>query len=134
MGVQPGTFEVLDQGRVGRRVDVVAHVAAVGEVESGGLGHGRDATTARARVRRTRTRRSATLGGRMSPLFADDNSSYRRAMRRQEAEAKRREERREQILETLRRLREKAADPAELAAEERAHRHREMLERYPPLF
>lgn len=72
--------------------------------------------------------------GPMSPLFADDNSSYRRAMRKQEAEAKRREERREQILETLRRLREKAADPAELAAEERARRHKEMLERYPPLF
>jgi hypothetical protein len=70
----------------------------------------------------------------MPPLFADDNSSYRRAMRRAEEEAREREARREQILATLRRLREKAADPAELAAEERAARHRELLERYPPLY
>jgi len=68
------------------------------------------------------------------PLFADDNSSYRRAMRRAEREARDREERRQQILATLRRLREKAQDPAVLAAEERAARHREMLERYPPLY
>jgi len=74
--------------------------------------------------------------GRMAsgPLFADDNSSYRRAMRRAESEARAREERRQQILATLRRLREKAQDPAALAAEERAARHRAMLERYPPLY
>jgi hypothetical protein len=70
----------------------------------------------------------------MPPLFADDNSSYRRAMRRAEAQEKEREARREQILATLRRLREKAGDPAELAAEERAERHRDLLERYPPLY
>lgn len=70
----------------------------------------------------------------MSPLFADDNSSYRRAMRRAEAETKRREARREEILQTLRRLRETAADPAHMAEQERSRRHRDILDRYPPLY
>ncbi|MFN8109978.1 MAG: hypothetical protein U0Y82_09070 [Thermoleophilia bacterium] len=70
----------------------------------------------------------------MPPLFADDNSSYRRAIRREAAEAQRRERRREEILDTLRRLRDSAADPAHLAAQERSARHRAMLDRYPPLF
>jgi hypothetical protein len=67
-------------------------------------------------------------------MFADDNSAYRRAVRRAEQEERERARRREEILATLRRLREKAHDPAELAAEERAARHRELLERYPPLY
>lgn len=70
----------------------------------------------------------------MPPLFADDNSSYRRAMRKAEKDARAREQRRSEILETLRRLRDQSGDPAELAAEERSRRHRELLERYPPLF
>jgi len=70
----------------------------------------------------------------MPPLFADDNSSYRRAMRRADQDARERELRRNEILETLRRLRDKSGDPAELAAEERSRRHKELLERYPPLF
>jgi hypothetical protein len=68
------------------------------------------------------------------PLFADDNSSYRRAVRRAEREEKVREERRQQILATLRRLKEEAGDPAALAERDRARRHADLLERYPPLF
>ncbi len=68
------------------------------------------------------------------PLFADDNSSYRRAAKRAEREEKVREERRRQILETLRRLKQEAADPALLAERERARRHADLLDRYPPLF
>ena len=71
---------------------------------------------------------------RVTPLFADDNSSYRRAMRRAQAEERRREVRRAEILDTLRRLRDTAGDPQHEAAEERSRRHREMLERYPPLY
>lgn len=70
----------------------------------------------------------------MTPLFADDNSSSRRAARREAELAKARERRRDEILETLRRLKDEAADPATLAAQERARRHAELLERYPPLF
>ena len=69
-----------------------------------------------------------------APLFADDNSSYRRAARRAEREERRREERRREIMATLRRLKEEAGDPAALAARERAKRHADVLERYPPLF
>jgi len=68
------------------------------------------------------------------PLFADDNSAYRRAARRAEREERMREERRRQILDTLRRLKQEAADPALIAARERARRHADLLERYPPLF
>ena len=50
----------------------------------------------------------------MPPLFADDNSSYRRAMRKAEKDARAREQRRSEILETLRRLRDKSGDPADL--------------------
>lgn len=78
---------------------------------------------------------SATVSGMASPpLFADDNSSYRRAMRKQQREEKVREERRRQILATLRRLKEEAADHEVLAARERAQRHADLLERYPPLW
>jgi hypothetical protein len=70
----------------------------------------------------------------MAPLFADDNSSYRRAMRRADQDAKDREQRRHEILETLRRLRDESQDPAAIAAAERSRRHKELLERYPPLF
>ncbi len=70
----------------------------------------------------------------MTPLFADDNSSYRRAMRRADQDEKARAQRRHEILETLRRMRDKTHDPAEIAAEERSRRHKELLERYPPLF
>lgn len=55
-------------------------------------------------------------------------------MRRAEQESREREERRRQILATLRRLRDTARDPAEQAAEERRRRHSEMLERYPKLW
>lgn len=52
-------------------------------------------------------------------------------MRRAEREERERERRRDEILATLRRLRDTAGDPAEQAAEERRRRHRELLERYP---
>ena len=68
------------------------------------------------------------------PLFADDNSSYRRAARRAEQEERVREERRRQILDTLRRLKEEAGDESIVAERERARRHQDILERYPPLF
>lgn len=68
------------------------------------------------------------------PLFADDNSSYRRAVRRAEREERARERRRHEILATLRRLKEEAGDQALLAERERARRHADLLERYPPLF
>jgi hypothetical protein len=70
----------------------------------------------------------------MPPLFADDNSSYRRAVRRAEREEREREERRRKILETLRRLKEESADVSLLAERERARRHADLLERYPPLW
>jgi hypothetical protein len=70
----------------------------------------------------------------MAPLFADDNSSSRRAARKSAEEEKARERRRTEILATLRRLKDDARDPTALAAKERARRHAEMLERYPPLF
>jgi hypothetical protein len=68
------------------------------------------------------------------PLFADDNSSYRRAVRRAAREEREREDRRTQILATLRRLKEEAGNEAHLAERERARRHADLLERYPPLF
>lgn len=70
----------------------------------------------------------------MTPLFADDNSSYRRAARKEAEKERQREQRREEILETLRRLKDESNDPAVVAAQERARRHAELLERYPPLF
>lgn len=70
----------------------------------------------------------------MAPLFADDNSSSRRAARKAAKEEKARERRRTEILATLRRLKDDARDPTVIAAKERARRHAEMLERYPPLF
>jgi hypothetical protein len=70
----------------------------------------------------------------MPPLFADDNSSYRRAMRRADQDARAREQRRIEILDTLRRLRDESHDPAQVAAQERSRRHKELLERYPPLY
>ena len=68
------------------------------------------------------------------PLFADDNSSYRRAMRRAQQEEKVREARRREILATLRRLKVEAGDDALLAERERKRRHADLLDRYPPLF
>jgi hypothetical protein len=68
------------------------------------------------------------------PLFADDNSSYRRAARRAAREEREREDRRTKILATLRRLKEEAGSEAHLAERERARRHADLLERYPPLF
>ena len=68
------------------------------------------------------------------PLFADDNSSYRRAIRRAAREEREREDRRSKILATLRRLKEEAGNEAHLAESERARRHADLLERYPPLF
>jgi multidrug resistance efflux pump len=69
-----------------------------------------------------------------APLFADDNSSYRRAARRAEREEKERDLRRREIMETLRRLKEEAADSSAQAERERARRHADLLERYPPLY
>lgn len=69
-----------------------------------------------------------------APLFADDNSSYRRALRRAQQEELRRERRRREILDTLRRLKAEAGDPAVVAERERARRHADMLDRYPPLW
>ena len=68
------------------------------------------------------------------PLFADDNSSYRRAMRRAQQQERIREERRREILATLRRLKEEAGDIALIAERERQRRHSDLLDRYPPLF
>ena len=68
------------------------------------------------------------------PLFADDNRSYRRAMRRAQEEEKIREARRSEILATLRRLKEEAGDTALMAERERKRRHADLLDRYPPLF
>ncbi|MGI9539294.1 MAG: hypothetical protein ACR2N6_04010 [Miltoncostaeaceae bacterium] len=69
-----------------------------------------------------------------APLFADDNSSYRRAMRKAEREEAEREKRRTQIMTTLRRLKEEAGDREILASRDRERRHAELLEKYPPLF
>ena len=68
------------------------------------------------------------------PLFADDNSAYRRAARRAQQEAEQKEARRREILATLRRLKDEAADPALVEARERERRHAALLERYPPLY
>lgn len=77
---------------------------------------------------------SASFPRMAPPLFADDNSSYRRAARRAEQEERVREERRRDILATLRRLKEEAGDASIVAERERARRHADLLERYPPLF
>ena len=69
-----------------------------------------------------------------APLFADDNSSYRRAARRAEREERRREERRRGDHGDPAAAEGGAGDPAALAARERAKRHADVLERYPPLF
>ncbi len=68
------------------------------------------------------------------PLFADDNSSYRRAARRAEREEQERVRRRREIMVTLRRLKEEAGDRGAQAARERADRHASLLQRYPPLY
>lgn len=68
------------------------------------------------------------------PLFADDNSAYRRAARRAEKEERDRELRRLEIMETLRRMKEEAGDAAVEAERERARRHADLLDRYPPLY
>jgi hypothetical protein len=68
------------------------------------------------------------------PLFADDNSAYRRAARKAEKEEREKARRRSEILETLRRLKDEAGDPALVQARERQRRHAELLERYPPLY
>jgi hypothetical protein len=69
-----------------------------------------------------------------SPLFADDNSAFRRAARRAEEAERLREERRRQIMATLRRLKDEAADPDALDARLREERHAALLERYPPQY
>jgi hypothetical protein len=68
------------------------------------------------------------------PLFADDNSAARRAARRAQREAAERDARRNAILATLRRLKEQAVDREGEARRERARRHAELLQRYPPLY
>lgn len=68
------------------------------------------------------------------PLFADDNSAFRRAARRAEQEERVRAERRREIMATLRRLKDEASDPAALDARLREERHASLLERYPPQY
>ena len=68
------------------------------------------------------------------PLFADDNSAYRRAARKAEREAKEKAARRSEILATLRRLKDEADDPTLVQARERERRHAALLDRYPPLY
>lgn len=68
------------------------------------------------------------------PLFADDNSAYRRVARREERERREREERRREILSTLRRLKDEAGDAGVVDMRVRERRHADLLERYPPLF
>ena len=80
------------------------------------------------------TRSATVLRMPSPPLFADDNSSYRRAMRRQQEEERIREARRSEILATLRRLKAEAGDTALVAERERKRRHADLLDRYPPLF
>jgi hypothetical protein len=67
-------------------------------------------------------------------IFADDNSALRRAAERETAENERRERRRREILDTLRRCKAEGADPALLAARDRARRHAALMEQYPPLW
>jgi len=67
-------------------------------------------------------------------MFADDNSTYRRAAREKKREEKRRKARRASIMATLRRLKQEADDPSVLASKERNKRHDELLDKYPPLF
>ncbi|HMM49355.1 MAG TPA: hypothetical protein PKE32_07055 [Miltoncostaeaceae bacterium] len=69
-----------------------------------------------------------------APLFADDNSSYRRAAKRAAREQEERDRRRREIMATLRRLKDEAADGDTQAERERARRHAALLKRYPPLF
>lgn len=68
------------------------------------------------------------------PLFADDNSAYRRAAKREQEKERARAARREEIMETLRRLKEESGDNDAQQDRERAQRHADLLERYPPLF
>lgn len=77
---------------------------------------------------------SATVRRMGAPLFADDNSSYRRAVRRAEREERERERRRREIMDTLRRLKRETGDESLIAERERARRHADLLERYPPLY
>ncbi|MEQ8834603.1 MAG: hypothetical protein RIB67_09190 [Miltoncostaeaceae bacterium] len=69
-----------------------------------------------------------------TPLFADDNSAYRRAARRAEKEEQARARRRDEIMETLRRLKEEADDASLQDERERARRHADLMDRYPPLY
>ena len=64
-------------------------------------------------------------------MFADDNSAARRAARRKAEEARRKEVRRAEILDALRRAKAEAENPELVAARERAERHAKLLERYP---
>lgn len=66
-------------------------------------------------------------------MFADDNSAYRRVARREAEAQAQKDRRREEIMATLRRLREEAQDADFQRAQERARRHADLLERYPPL-
>lgn len=55
-------------------------------------------------------------------------------MRRARTEESAREQRRAEILDTLRKLKEDAGDPAAQAAAERLARRKDVLDRYPPLY
>lgn len=66
-------------------------------------------------------------------MFADDNSAYRRAARREAEAQAAKDRRREEIIATLRRLRDEARDEELQRARERARRHAALLDRYPPI-
>lgn len=66
-------------------------------------------------------------------MFADDNSAYRRAARRDAEKQAQKEKRREEIMATLRRVREEANDEEFQRAQARARRHADLLARYPPV-
>jgi hypothetical protein len=66
-------------------------------------------------------------------MFADDNSAYRRVARKEAAAQAQKDQRREEIMATLRRLREEAQDEEFQRAQQRARRHADLLARYPPV-
>jgi hypothetical protein len=66
-------------------------------------------------------------------MFADDNSAYRRVARREAEKQAQKDKRREEIMATLRRVREEINDEELQRAQARARRHADLLARYPPV-
>jgi hypothetical protein len=67
-------------------------------------------------------------------LDAHPDSTIAKARRRAADEARRREERRQRVIDALRRARDEKGDPVVRSERERAERHQEVLERWPPLW